>query len=167
MVSSKVKSQIRQAVLLGIRRNADRIFSRSQQTQEGYVPVDRGTLKKSGVVLNIPHGARIAYRVSYARDVEFGVEEDRPIKGDQTIHVRQYRRKDGSVVRAHDVTYHDKKLIGFKPGKVGEKIFRVVSAVKKRPGQWFLLRATKKEIVHLPEDIGFFLSRLGKVTTSK
>ena len=53
---------IRRVIISAIQRNAERIFHRSQV----YCPVDRGTLRQSGVKENTESGAYIAYRAPYA-----------------------------------------------------------------------------------------------------
>ena len=47
-----------------------------------------------------------------------------------------------------------------------EPIFRVISKIKARKGQYFLARAVKEGIKELPNDVGFSLQRFssGKVT---
>ena len=166
-MNKRLSDRVRKAVMDGIYRNAERIFDISQQTDQGYVPVDRGTLKKSGIVFPIQNGARLQYRTNYSWDVEGGVQEDRPIVGDQIVKIKTYKRRDGTVVNAHEIVYHNKKLISLRPkkdGKQGFRIYRVINKIKKRPGVFFLTRAVKVGLLDLTGDIKFFLSRVGKVS---
>jgi hypothetical protein len=179
-MNKKDKQQLRRAIVEGIRMNADRIFDLSQRTSEGYVPVDKGFLKRSGSVERIPGGSVIRYRAPYAADVEFGIEQDRPITGEQVIyrgaHKRKgYYRKDGKyvppgVVKAHTARLVGKRLIFVRPkysnNEYGKGFFRVISKIKARKGQFFLTRAAKNAITQLPNDIGMALRRLGQVNVS-
>ena len=109
---------------------------------------------------NLPDGVLIGYRSSYAADVEFGSER-RPITGDQIIRVKEFRRKDGAIVRAHTKTYHNKRIIRFRPrtDKVtfGKPIFRAISFTGGHRAQMFLRRATYEGIKHFKEDLEYCL----------
>lgn len=126
-------------------------------------------LKRSGIVENLPNGVAIIFRASYASEVEHGRPE-RPVTGSQTVHIKEHirRAKDGKAIRvkAHDVTYENKKLIGFRPKitkfERGEKIYRVISIEKATVGQYYLSRAKDKELPNLGEDVNFYLKRLEK-----
>lgn len=169
-------SEIKKAIIGGIQRNGERIFHRSQQTQECFVPVDRGTLKRSGYTNKLVNGVEIGYTAPYASRVEAGGPAT-PYKGTQVVKVRgytrrAYTRKDGVYVppvevSSHEVKYVNKRLVGFKPKlskfERGPLIFRVLKEEPAREGQWFLKRSLVQEIKHLPEDIEFHLLRLARV----
>ena len=175
-MNRKLKQQIREAIITGIRRNGERIFNISQSTQQCFVPVNTGMLKHSGVVESIPGGVLIAYRAPYAWTVEVGSEEQ-PIVGTQIIHKKEHRRKaytrrDGvyipsAMVKAHDVRYEGKRVIRFRPKlskfEFQKPIFRVISKIKAREGQYFLTRSVKEGLPFLSQDIAFSLNRIGKV----
>ena len=57
-------------LIAGIHAMGDEVFTQSQRD----VPVDKGTLKKSGTLIKTDMGFRIIYRTSYAARQEFGVE---------------------------------------------------------------------------------------------
>jgi len=169
----ELKRQISEAIVEGIRRNADRCFSTSQSTSECFVPVNTGNLKRSGIVEHIPGGARIAYRANYSADVEWGREEQL-ITGTQTVHIHAHKRKTrkgSSIVKAHDKKYVNKRLIGFRPKyakfEYGDKIFRVINKISATRAQLFLSRAVAQEIVHLPTDIAFYLKKFGSTTVTR
>lgn len=161
---NNLKQQIHNAIISGIVRNAERSFDTSQATEKCFVPVDTGFLKRSGYVRSLHNGAEIAYFAPYARTVHEGIDHIIPITGDQTVHIRAYRRKDGARVKAHDVTYKNKRLIGFRPKyskfERGPKIFRVISEIKPRPGSKFLERALKEQLPYIRNDFEFFLKRI-------
>ena len=108
--------------------------------------------------------------------VEFGSEAHSYAGTEQTVHIKEHKRKsyfrkDGkfiqsSRVKAHDVKYTDKKLIGFRPKlskfERGEMIVRVMKEMPARKGQFFLTRSTRLELPKLPIDIEFFLRNLEK-----
>lgn len=83
----KFPKQITDAIVAGIRDCGDAIFLLSQQM----VPVDKGTLKKSGRTRRIYNGHQIAYRARYAAAVEFGVKRHREVA--RRHHVRAHYRK--------------------------------------------------------------------------
>ena len=173
-MNSQQKLAIRKAISEGIYRNAERIFNLSQNTAACYVPVDTGNLKRSGVIERITGGARIAYRAPYSADVEFGIDQARPIEGVQVVHKRAVKRKGyrtangtyvpSKTIAAHDVTYENKRLVRIRPKiskfEYGPPIYRVISEIKARPGQFFLTRAVKDGLEHLSGDIEFMLKRL-------
>lgn len=166
------------AIILGIQRNGDRVFSTSQNTDACFVPVDKGTLKRSGFVEKLPRGIRIGYTAPYAARVHSGGPAI-PFKGTQVIHVgahkrKGYEREDGVYVdpvevRSHDRTYVDKRVVAFRPKyskfERGPLIFRVLKEEPARKGTFFLTRALAQEIQRLPEDIEFYLRRLEKTGT--
>ncbi|MFH1547151.1 MAG: hypothetical protein ABIC57_01560 [bacterium] len=137
------------------------------------MPVDKGFLKHSGNVIRTKNGIVLQYLAPYSLRVEFGGPAI-PYTGTQTVHIKahkrkSYVRKDGtnvraSSVKAHDVKYKNKRLIGFRPklNKFEKKpmIFRVLKEEPAREGQHFLGRSTQKEIQHLSEDIEFYLRQL-------
>jgi len=180
-MNKRLKQKISKAVIEGIRKNADRIFDLSQDTTAGYVPVDIGTLKLSGISEDIKGGKKIAYRTNYAAQVEFGIPEDIPITGTQKIHVPEYirkgyKRKDGvwvppTKVKAHEVKLVNKRVIRIKPSRKyveegihkrewGKPIFRVIDKIKAREGQYFLTRSVKEGLKKLADDMEFFLRQI-------
>lgn len=52
--------------MAGVQRNVERIFDISQRTEEGYVPVRTGNLRRSGYVQRHENGARVGYAAPYA-----------------------------------------------------------------------------------------------------
>ena len=164
---------IMDAIVKGIRANADRIFNISQNTEGCFVPVNTGTLKQSGSVEPLSDGASIRYRADYAAAVEFGTPGE-PWSGSQDVRVRSHKRKayirkDGTYVNAHNVQGHKKhyenaRLVGFRPkvgkGRSQEKLYRVMSAKGATEGQYFLSRAVLQGIMFLPTDIEEYLKRL-------
>jgi len=168
-----INTLIMDAIVKGIRANADRIFEISQNTEGCFVPVKTGVLKMSGGVESLSDGASIRYRAKYAADVEFGTQGE-PWSGSQDVRIRShkrssYTRKDGTYVRSHNVQAHNKhyenaRLIGFRPkaGKFqsAKKIYRVMSAKNATEGHFFLSRAVMKGIMSLPTDMEFFLKKL-------
>ena len=164
MVTRKLKEQIKEAVIKGIQRNADRIFDISQSTAECYVPTDTGVLKKSGAVNYLPNGAEILYTANYSSAVEFGIPSDIPIEGTQIVKVRAFKRRGGAIVKAHEKKYVNKKVIGFRPKfskfEFGAKMFRVIDKIKARAGQFFLSRSVQEGIKDLSNDIEFYMKRI-------
>lgn len=153
----KMRKAIRDAILEGIRRNAERIFDLSQEK----VPVDRGFLKDSGAVNFLPtESVDIIYRAPYSSQVHDGIPEDIPITGTQTVHVPGYRRKDGTFVRAHDVTYKNKRVVQIRT-LTGERMFRVIDRIKARGPRPFLLEAMQEGITYIDQDIGFCMAKKG------
>ena len=168
-----VRKIVKDAIIKGIQRNGDRIFNTSQSTESCYVPRVTGFLAHSGDAIRTPNGIKLVYVAPYSSRVEFGGPAI-PYTGTQTVHIKahkrkSYVRKDGtnvraSSVKAHDVKYKNKRLIGFRP-KLSKferlpMIFRVLKEEKAREGQHFLGRATQKEIQHLSEDIEFYFRQL-------
>lgn len=129
--------------------------------------VDRGMLKRSGYVNDLPNGVEIGYRADYASAVERGRRES-PITGTQIVHVPTFTRKDGTVVRAHDVKHVNKRVIRIRPRlsafEFGKPIYRVISKISATTGQWFLRRAVQEGIKSLGQDVKFCLQRIGKVS---
>jgi hypothetical protein len=164
---------IMDAITKGIKRNAERIFDISQNTEGCYVPVDTGFLKQSGGVEPLSNGASIRYRADYAAEVEFGTKGE-PWSGSQDVRVRThkrnaYTRKDGTYVSSHNVKGHNKhyenqRLIAFRPkngkGRSSENIYRVVSGNGATEGQFFLTRAVQEGIGFLATDMELYLKRL-------
>lgn len=128
--------------------------------------VDKGTLRASGYVNMLPKGAEIGYRAPYAADIELGSPE-RPITGTQIVKVRSFRRKDGTIVKAHEKRYVNKRLIKFRPrlskAEFGKPMFRVIDKIAEKRPQLFLTRALREGLKSLPEDIAFALNRVGRV----
>ena len=174
MAKTKIRKKIEDAVIRGIRRNAERIFNLSQSTSSCYVPIDKGFLSHSGYKSDTDKGSEIGYRAPYSHDVEFGAPE-KPITGTQIVKVkshkvRSYKRKDGVVVPsyvvpAHEKKYVNKRLIGFRPKfskfERGKLMFRVIDKIAEKKPQLFLTRAVRDGIPFMPEDIAFELKRSG------
>lgn len=66
-------AKIKEKMILGVRDLGQLIFLESQ----ALVPVDKGTLKKSGTIRNISSGIQITYRAPYAAVIEFGSQDHR------------------------------------------------------------------------------------------
>jgi len=107
------------AVVKGMHQIGDQIFTESQIE----VPVDEGTLKKSGVPEYLENGFRITYRTSYAAKQEFGLPpgHTESVRG---YRVRRYTRKTGKrsggkrvIVPAHNVGSHSRT---YKKGLQGK-----------------------------------------------
>ena len=170
---------IRGAITEGIRRNGQRIFDISQQTENCYVPVRTGFLKENGGWENIERGVNLYYRTPYAADVEFGTES-KPVSGSQSVHVKSHTRrgyttKSGKRVQKHHVSAYnmdlkDKKMVSWEPRinkfQYGERIFRVVDKEGGQKGQYFLTRAFYEGFPELVHDINFHLKRLSNAKTS-
>ena len=81
----------------GMQDAGDEVFKISQQ--DGYVPVDKGTLKKSGGTEKTSTGIIVFYRTSYAAKQEFGLPagatEDIPAHP-----VKSHKRKRHTITRA-------------------------------------------------------------------
>lgn len=164
-MNKNLKDKIIAAVVKGIQRNGDKVFSISQDTAGCLVPVNTGMLKKSGYTNYLPLGIEIGYRTPYAGIVETGIEQDIPIEGTQIVRVKSYRRRDGTIVKEHIAKYVNKRLIPIRPKfskfEWGEKTFRVINKIKARPGQYFLSRAVMEGLKDLTKDIKFYLDRIG------
>jgi len=172
-MDKRLEEKVRKAILKGIQATGDDIFDLSQQTDKCYVPVDTGTLKKSGDNIYLKNGTRIVYIAPYSAVVEYGKEAS-PVKGEYKMNVRKhkrksYLRKDGTKVSATEVKAYEKVLEGKRPISFrpklskferGPKIFRVISEERAREGQFFLSRAVLKNIHKLPGNIEFFLRRI-------
>jgi hypothetical protein len=168
-----INALINDAIVKGIRANADRIFDISQNTEGCFVPVKNGILKMSGNMVPLDDGASIVYRADYAAAIEFGTPGE-PWSGSQDVRIRSHKRKayvrkDGTYVNAHNVQAHSKhyensRLIGFRPkagkGRSQKKIYRVMSSKGSTEGQFFLSRAVLEGIMFLPTDIEVYLKRL-------
>ena len=168
-----INTLIMDAIVKGIKRNAERIFDISQNTEGCFVPVNTGFLKQSGGVEPLHNGASIRYRADYAAEVEFGTQ-GKPWSGTQVVRTRShkrrgYLRKDGTFVNPHTVQAHSKhyensRLIGFRPkdgkGQSQKKIYRVLSAQNATKGQFFLSRAVMQGIMSLPTDMEYHLKKL-------
>lgn len=167
-MKTSLRRGIIKAIVRGIQRNADRIFAESQLQ----CPVDTGFLKNTGVKDDIPGGSRIAYRTSYAAVVHFGARE-KPIKGTQIVNVKEYKRKSKDpkpgkklpsvgyiVIGPHVRKYVSKRLVPIDP-KNG--VFRVLNKWPERKANPFLFRAVRSMLPYLKEDIGFYLSKVGRV----
>ena len=161
---NNLKRQIYTAIISGIHRTAERVLDTSLATELCFVPRDTGFLAMSHYLNHTDNGSVIGARAPYSVTVHEGIEYPIPITGAQTVHIRAYRRKDGAQVKAHDVTYKNKRLIGFRPKfskfERGPKIFRVISEIKPRPGSKWMERALKQEIVFLKDDMKYQLQRL-------
>jgi hypothetical protein len=98
--------RLKDTMVRGLQDFGQAVFALSQQS--GYVPVDKGTLKKSGVFRLLPNGFEIAYRTPYAAPVHFGVAEH-----DERVRqhwVRPFRRRPVFVtarrIKAHSTLVH-------------------------------------------------------------
>ena len=176
---SEIKKLVYKALIEGVRRNGERIFNTSQNTEGCFVPVNTGTLKKSGYTKNLPNGIEIGYTAPYAARVEAGGPAI-PYSGTQVVHVQGYTRRgytrryrkdeprmiyvSSGSVKAHDRVYVEKRLVGFRPKfskfERGPLIFRLMKEQPAQEGQRFLGRAVEREILYLPEDLSFYLKRL-------
>jgi len=178
MVKRKdVRKVVHAALVDGMRRFGERIFSRSQETDKCYVPVDTGFLKRSGYTKQIPNGIEIGYIAPYSADVEVG-HTDRPVQGTFSYLVPAHTRRshtrvnpNGTVVIVaestipeHMVTLVNKRIITFRP-KIdkfnrGPQITRVISVERGRKGQFFLARAAMDSLNGLPKDLIFALKKI-------
>ena len=164
--------RLHKAIVEGVRRTAEAIFSLSQRTDLGYVPRVTGFLARSGYVKNIENGAEIGYLTPYAQDVEEGFPR-RPIKDgkDFELVIRKHKRKahyrelngvqyfvKESDVKEHKVSYKNAKLISFL-NKEGERVTRTITHEGPRKGQFFLARAVKERIIDLPKWIKFSIEQ--------
>lgn len=173
-MDNRIRKEIMSAIISGVQRNGERIFNISQQTSSGYVPVDNGTLKRSGVSIYTPKGIIIKYTAPYSLVVETGIEQDIPIKGDQVIKMKNGRTR----------TLHNKRLIFIKRqrkskfeweslyrtdkgGKKKSGIFRTISVIKARLGQWYLKRATEEGLKYLVDDLVEELKFIRNTTVKK
>lgn len=163
-VRKMVYNKLREAISEGIKRNGERIFAISQNTQACYVPVRTGMLKKSGYVNRLNSGIEIGYLAPYASDVEFG-KFPQPIKGTQIVHIRKYRRKDGTIVKAHDKKYVDKMVVVHRPRlnkfQLGKPRIMTISKTFNIKPHLFLTRAVEAGIVDLVKDIEYEIRRKG------
>ena len=103
MNTNDINRLITDAIVKGIKSNAERIFDISQNTDGCFVPVDTGFLKQSGGVEALNDGATIRYRADYASEIEFGTPAQ-PWSGPQEVRTRThkrsaYTRKDGTYVK--------------------------------------------------------------------
>jgi len=141
MVTKDIREKIKQDLILGLRRNADRIFNISQQTKKGFVPVDTGNLKRSGSVDYYSDGAVITYRASYAAVVEHGAEaHEEFVKG--FAYTKRHAKRKG------------KKR---KPGTTKVVVKAHIRRMPKREGVYYLARAVQEGIPMLAKDTDFFL----------
>ena len=103
--------------------------------------------------------------------IEFGAPA-KPFTGDQVVHIRPHTKtmKSGKKVKVkgHNKVYHNSRLIRIRPKlakrEYGEKMWVVMHQLPERKPQLFLSRAFRKEIVHLKDDIAFYLKDIGKVS---
>ena len=90
-MQSRVREQIKSAIVSAIRKTGERAFSLSQQK----CPVISGALKNSGKTEDIDQGFELRYEKDYASFPERGVSPG-------TIHVPSYRRKrNGTRVKSY------------------------------------------------------------------
>lgn len=135
MVRWKVKATARftGGFVAALQAIGEGIFTDSQRK----VPVDTGTLKKSGVFEKLDNGFRILYRTSYAAKQEFGIEPGTEEEIPAHIVPAHKRRKKGLTpsgrrrrrtvkVEAHEVKAHTRVWKDGMPGK-----FYVTNAFKK------------------------------------
>ena len=186
-MKARLRQDIDKAIVEGVRRNGERIFSISQDNSKGFVAVDRGILRQSGYTRRIRGGIEIGYKAPYSSIIENGMPESY-YKGNQVIHVRKHRIKGGIWVKAHDKIFVNKRLMQIRsrqdwsrqeleasygiriPGDVtrmkiyGEPIFVIMDKIPARKGQFFLTRAVLEGIKKLPEDLMWSLKRIGDVT---
>jgi hypothetical protein len=109
----KVKDpdQVVRALVQVFHDAGDEIFNQSQID----CPVDKGTLKSSGVLEKLRNGFRIVYRTSYAARQEFGVEPGtteevrRHTVKKHTVRAHTQERKGKVVhVRKHEQPEHER-----------------------------------------------------------
>lgn len=140
-------NEIRKVIIQTVHGTAEKIFLVSQIN----VPEKSGNLKKSGSFDLIENGATIQYLAPYAALTDRGRKKDIPIKGVQTVFIKEYKRrsyirKDGvrveeTIIPAHKIVYQNKRLIPIKTDK--GLIFRVISKLKARPGTFFFTNAVR------------------------
>ena len=151
-----VISQIKKIIITTVQNTSQNIFNLSQQN----VPQRSGKLKNSGSYVLIKNGAVINYNSEYAATQEFGRPE-RPIKGNQIVNVKEYKRKsylkkDGiriaeAIVPGHVVMYKGKRLIPIHVG--GKTLFRVIKKWPKIEGKFFLTRAIQEGFQDFVKDL--------------
>lgn len=188
--SKKLRKDIERCIIEGVRRNGERIFAISQENARGFVPVDAGYLKQSGYIRRISGGIEMGYRARYAAAIEYGTPEVQ-FKGTQTIKFKKHRMLYHGKkvwVKAHEKKYVNRRLLKIRPhqdwsreeietsygmkipGNVtsmriyGPAIWRVVSKIPARQGQYFLKRAALDGIKKLPDDLKWALSKVGQVS---
>ena len=159
MRTKKNQQLVKQAILRALQRLGDSILDKSQQT----VPVDRGTLMRSGYTKKLAgRGVEVGYTAPYAAQQEFGMPS-LPYEGVQRVKIKPYNYRlvdnEGNVrqveVPAHERTYVNKRLIGFRP-RIGntrgsEVIFRVMDKSPEIQPKYFLSNAVKDSLPELPQ----------------
>lgn len=98
----KLEDRLIAAMVRAIHDWGDLVFTTSQRD----VPVDKGTLKKSGILRKLPNGIEIVYRTPYAWPVHEGVPEhdERVRQHFVRSHLRRKRRQARRrtiMVRSH------------------------------------------------------------------
>lgn len=168
----QLESKLRKAIIKGLQRNGDRIFDVSQRTEECYVPVDTGMLKKSGYKKNISKGFEIGYVTPYAADVEYGHNGKPAVTRTVTgggYWRKSYKTKSGKIVPAKYIPTYTMQVTGKRLVQVqpkidciphGPRIWVWIDDTKPREGQYFLTRATMVGIKDLVKDIEFYVSKV-------
>tara|TARA_Y100000310_G_scaffold243152_1_gene247579 strand:+ start:2970 stop:3521 length:552 start_codon:yes stop_codon:yes gene_type:complete len=175
---ANLKRSVRAALIRGLRRYGERVFSLSQQTERCYVPVDKGTLKDSGYTKKLENGIEIGYTAPYAAIVEFGGPGE-VFEGSQSVHIREHdvrghfrTRVEGDQIwisphvrGPYTRVYESQRLIGFRPKhskfeRETKTIFRVVDSGADREGQFYLTRANRDSLPDLPKDIEFAMRQI-------
>jgi len=158
MRTKRNQQLVKQAIIRALQRLGDSILDKSQRN----VPVDRGTLQRSGYTKKLAgRGVEVGYTAPYAAQQEFGMPS-LPYQGTQRVQIRpySYRLVDnaGNVrnvdVPGHERTYVNKRLIGFRP-RIGntrgsEVIFRVMDRSPEIEPKYFLSNAVKDSLPELP-----------------
>lgn len=98
---------LERGIELGIYDIADEVLAMSQRPWPPGVPVDKGTLKKSGNVRLGEMSAVIGYNTPYAAAVHYGIR-------DQDVRVRSHSRlmRSGKMVQVRSHTRHMKARKG-------------------------------------------------------
>ena len=187
----QLDKEIVKATIKAMQRSGKTAFTLSQKN----VPVDSGKLKSRGRFSTTKDGYTITYKSDYAKDIEFGIPEDRPVVGNFTYkippHIRRgYRKKDGTIIpsvriKGYELKLKDKKRVVMKAKnkylsdqsgeqfsaeeieglqaprrtQINPSIIRIVSVEKKRPGQYFLLRAVRDALKLLPKNLKASLTK--------
>lgn len=143
--------KIKHAVRLAVKTTGQRIFDLSQRQSQEYNQVDKGAFNRSGRIRFKAYGWEITYGghgVINAEEVEYGLEEDRDVKGSYTYHVKSHMRKGYYTknhvwvppkrIKSHSYTMTDKKVV------VIRDIVRDSQRVRVAPGMPFDLSTLRK-----------------------
>ena len=148
MVRKNISKIIEEAVIEGIKNNAEEIFNQSQLN----VPVITGELKRSGKIEETDKGSKIEYTVKYAHPVEFGREEQDLSEEEHEVYVRPYTRKNGIRVKGYYKKYNG-RIINLQSKDSGEIITRTITKVGASSPRLFLTNATLEVIPEFIEDL--------------